>query len=387
MTVSTLLEIEACPRRWSLASAAYPDLWKRRGYPPKLHLPGLTGTVVHLAVEEATKALIHAGCTSSQSTEAVGVMKKLGGYTGLLNSCIDRVLARHAENPRTGHRLDIAMRMLRSRVAEMRIQVQNFLRRVHLKGAAKLVSRERLPFHAGRLALGPGVYPEVEVYAPKINWRGKIDLLTISETSCEIVDFKTGAPNEKHAFQLRVYALLWHRDAELNPMGLMANRLTISYESGDVEIESPSLAELDSIEDDLVRHGRTARASVSVASPEPRPTPDICRHCWVRHMCDAYWQHPLSQRVATHPLTMDFELLISARHGPTSWDGVITASPADITDKKVVLRCGTPSPNFAVGDRLRVLDSYVTLPGDETEPVVATLGTLTEVFIVSGDSR
>ena len=107
MTVSTLLEIEACPRRWSLSSAAYPHFWKRAGYPPRLQYSGLTGTVVHLALEETIRVLVRAGCPSLDSAEAVAVMKDLGGYNVLLSTCIDRVLRRHAENPRTAHLLEL----------------------------------------------------------------------------------------------------------------------------------------------------------------------------------------------------------------------------------------------------------------------------------------
>lgn len=51
MTVTTLLEIEACPRRWSLTNAEYPALWDGRGYPPQIQPAALGGTVVHSAVE------------------------------------------------------------------------------------------------------------------------------------------------------------------------------------------------------------------------------------------------------------------------------------------------------------------------------------------------
>jgi hypothetical protein len=36
MTVTTLAEIEACPRRWTLGAAHYPALWTGRGYPPRV---------------------------------------------------------------------------------------------------------------------------------------------------------------------------------------------------------------------------------------------------------------------------------------------------------------------------------------------------------------
>src|SRR2546430_2535646 len=38
MSVSTLRELEACPRRWALSSARYPEIWDRVGYPPKLNI-------------------------------------------------------------------------------------------------------------------------------------------------------------------------------------------------------------------------------------------------------------------------------------------------------------------------------------------------------------
>ena len=38
MSFSDLRNIEGCPRRWSLSSASYPDIWSGRGYPPKMYL-------------------------------------------------------------------------------------------------------------------------------------------------------------------------------------------------------------------------------------------------------------------------------------------------------------------------------------------------------------
>ena len=51
MSVSTHAEIDECPRRWALSAADYPDLWSGRGYPQKLQVAALAGSVVHLALE------------------------------------------------------------------------------------------------------------------------------------------------------------------------------------------------------------------------------------------------------------------------------------------------------------------------------------------------
>ena len=65
MTVTALAEIEACPRRWALGAAPYPDLWSGRGYPPRVQLSALAGTVVHRALEAITRELVRAGCPTA----------------------------------------------------------------------------------------------------------------------------------------------------------------------------------------------------------------------------------------------------------------------------------------------------------------------------------
>src|SRR6185312_12568017 len=73
LTFSALKEIEACPRRWALASANYPDLWEDYGYPPRVQLQALFGTVVHAVLETVTRELVGAGCSSVHDASAVEV--------------------------------------------------------------------------------------------------------------------------------------------------------------------------------------------------------------------------------------------------------------------------------------------------------------------------
>jgi hypothetical protein len=387
MSVSVLTELEACPRRWALTAADFLDLWAHHGYPPRLQLPGLAGTVVHLAVEEATKAFVRAGCDSPRSPQIVSVMRDLGGYTALLGRCIQTVLAAHEGNPRAVHLLEAAARTLNNQVPDMRAHLQALLGRVRLDPAATSTrGGQQTGAVRVRRPLGLGIYPELEVRSSRIGWRGKIDVLSISDSGCEIIDFKTGKPQERHASQVRIYALLWSRDAELNPTARPADRLTLSYRSGEVRVDAPAALVLEALERELVDRTRAARAAAGARPPEARPSVDTCRYCAVRQLCQEYWT-PETQRAIAAPLMKepsfaDIELAITGRHGPTSWDCVVVASSLAKVGRRVVLRTAPPGLSLKPNDRVRVIDAHMSIPVDEIEPGIATLGALSEVFIV-----
>ena len=102
MSVSTYAEIEECPRRWALGAAEYPGLWSGRGYPPRLQVAALAGSVVHLALEIITKHLTRAGAPSQDHPLATQVLKELGGYTNVVQHCVERILKRFADAMQLG---------------------------------------------------------------------------------------------------------------------------------------------------------------------------------------------------------------------------------------------------------------------------------------------
>lgn len=116
MTVSTMAEIEACPRRWALSMAAYPELWGERGYPPRVHLKALAGSVVHAVLETVTRELARAGCPSVHDASAVTVLQNMGGLSKVVGQAIDRLVNRLAANPRSNRVRDHFARTLRSQV-------------------------------------------------------------------------------------------------------------------------------------------------------------------------------------------------------------------------------------------------------------------------------
>jgi hypothetical protein len=384
MSVSTHAEIEECPRRWALAAAEYPDLWDGRGYPPRLQVAALAGSVVHIALEIITKQLTRAGAPSQDHPLATQVLKELGGYTNIVQDCVERILKRFADNPRAVPLLEYAQRTLRGQVPMLRTRVQAMLARLRLPAsaqAAATASAPTAPQPPQRLPLTNGTYPEVELRARSIGWKGKADLLVLADDTCEITDFKTGAADESHKFQVRVYAVLWRLDVELNPAGRPVDRLVLVYDSQDVDIPPPSAQEIDALGKDLLARRRAAEAALAARPPAARPSAETCRYCSVRHLCDAYWAGA-AQAVSDDGRFGDAELKIVRQRGATSWDAIVVRARDVPAKSPALLRLQQPI-EFKPSTRVRVIDgAFARDPEDAAAPVIVTLGAFSEVYRV-----
>lgn len=383
MSVSALKDSEACPRRRALSSATYPLLWDQAGYPQSVRTANLRGSVVHLCLEQITKALVSAGCTSIEDPAAAEVMRGLGGYTKLVNDCIDRLLTRLEKNPRAARVLEVVERELRGQAGGLRTDVQLLLVRLRPSAGARHKG-VRLASGAPRRPLGLGSYAEVELRADAIGWKGIVDLLLLSEDACEIIDIKTGAIDDSHQFQVLVYALLWWRDKERNPSGQHATRLRLAYRGSDVEVPAPSENEMLLLEQDLISRTRAVAAALALRpAPPARPSPENCRYCSVRQLCDEYWRGGVQKPPAAAtraPKFVDCEVTITGQHGPLSWDAKVTALPGVKAGSSVLLRTAQ-SLVLSAGQRLRILDAQVGDIEPEEEPVIVTLGRWSEPFM------
>lgn len=391
MSFSTLSELEACPRRWALGAAEYPHVWERRGYPHAPQSAALEGTVVHLALERITHALTERRYSSSLDESAVSTLKVLGGYTAIIIDCLGRALRPYEGNPRAAPILERTRRRLTARIPEFRSRVQRLLSRIHPESLAVVPSGTTIDREGeSRHSLSHGSHTEVELQVPALGWHGIADLLTLSTASCEIRDFKTGTAKQEYEFQLRTYALLWARDCDLNPSGRLADKLVLSYEEGDVEVPTPETNALRSLEDEIRK--RTAAALISLRSdpPKAQPNPENCAYCTVRHLCEEYWQCHTPHEVggeSREDQFADLQIKLSARHGPTSWDGIVESSSALRAGRPVLLRTSNLQFDLHPGQRIRLLNVYVSMPKEESaeerlSPVLATMGKNSEVFLV-----
>lgn len=377
MSVSTCVEIEECPRRWALSAAEYPELWSGRGYPPKLQVAALAGSVVHLALEIITKRLTLACVSSLSDPSAPQVLRALGGYTRIVEECVERALERYIDNARASALMDYARRTLRGQVPTLRARVQAMLSRLRLtKTAPSALKPGRSP---ARPPLPNGVYLEVEVRAKSIGWKGKVDLLVLGDDACEITDFKTGAADEAHKFQVRAYAVMWRLDDELNPSGRLVDRLVLAYESQDLGVAPPSASEIYELGRELLARRQAAEGALAACPPSAYPNTETCRYCGVRQLCDAYWAST-TQTVSDDGRFGDFELKITGRHGPTSWDAVVVRA-RDLPAKTPALLRSQHRDEFKEGTRVRVLDGALARdPEDDSAPAIITLGVLSEAY-------
>lgn len=384
MSVSTHAEIDECPRRWALGAAEYRHLWSGRGYPPKLQLAALAGSVVHLALEIIARELGRAGVPYLNDPSATQVLRELGGYTRVVEECVDRILERFADNPRALPLMEHAKRTLRGQVPTLRARVQSMLTRVRLRNGAQPAPDASAGNKAPatqRGALTNGTYAEVVLRAKTIGWKGKADLLVVADDACEITDFKTGAADDSHTFQIRVYATLWRLDGELNPSGRLVDRLVLSYESHDVEVTPPSSREIVELGEELLARRQACETALVANTPVARPSAVNCRYCGVRQLCDAYWAGA-TQAVTSDGRFGDIELQLTGRHGPTSWEAVVTRAQHWPKETPALLRLQQPQ-EFKMGSRVRVIDGALARdPEDKGALAIVTLGLFSEAYIV-----
>lgn len=380
MTVSAHLEIQECPRRWALSAAQYPDIWSGNGYPPRLQVAALEGSVIHLALEIITQQLTRAGVPALDSPLAAQVMRELGGYTRVVEICVGRILKRYSNNPRAILLLEHAQRSLTGQVPALRARVQSMLSHLHLSATQPAPVASTTPRALpSRGPLRKGIYSEVELRATSIGWKGKADLIVLDDGACEITDFKTGAIDEAHAFQVRVYATLWRFDDELNPSGRLVERLVLVYESQEIDIPAPSAAEIDELGRELVIQRQASETELAAIPPAARPAAETCQYCGVRQLCDAYWSGT-TQVVSTDGRFGDVELKITGRHGPTSWDAVVIRARAVPAKTRALLRLQQPE-EFEAGLSVRVLDGVLARdPEDAAAPVIVTLSAFSETY-------
>jgi hypothetical protein len=346
----------------------------------------MAGTVVHDVIETLVRSFVRARC-SSDSAAAIDVMRQLGGFTKLVDQSIDRTLEAYRANPRGVDRVDSMRRTLRGQVGDLRRRAQTLLVGVQAPNGSEdrpTASVRQTEGPRVRVALAPGVHAEVTVVAQALRWRGTVDLLTLEQDGCEIVDLKTGTPAEHHIFQVQVYALLWFLDEDLNPRRLRATRLRLRYADGGKAVPAPSNDDLDDLKTNVAERSQIARNQVSMTPPPAKPSQYNCPNCDVRHLCKEYWDGAIREVNASVQVpseTIDVECLLEARLGPANWAAKVRATSQAVQVDNVILRCAEPKVELRRGNIVRVLDGGIWSARDEPQTIL-NVGPSSELFVV-----
>lgn len=383
---SGLKDVGTCPRRFVLEHASYPDLWNGVGYPQMPHLAALFGDVVHDSLERIVKALVKARCDSSNSVEAVAVVRELGGYSAVTSGVLEARLATLEGNPRVdADRKARLLQQLEDQIPEARTQIQSYLQRMSLlpnqgeasDSASQPASGSSTPTHR---PLGIGSHPEASLHVDSLRVKGRVDLLTVSSDRVDIVDYKTGAEDPSHLDQLRFYAMLWDQDDVANSARTSLGALTASYPANDLTIPAPNESELQALV--ASTSARVAEADNQVEAKVPvAVTGEHCRVCSVRSLCAKYWQEMTPDPSWLPGGTwFDYEGIVGQQNGIKSW----WMLHRDSGNAELLLRTISVGRPLEPGQRLRLLQLRRDDDPD-VEATVATLGANGEVFLLESD--
>jgi hypothetical protein len=204
------------------------------------------------------------------------------------------------------------------------------------------------------------------------------------------VDFKTGFRSNKHEFQMRVYALLWHKDKELNPTSRIANKLTLSYLDGDVDVPPPTHDNLTALELEIKQRTRNALNTLSVHPASATHHSEGCLLCDVRQLCEDYWRPECRSNLTAELKRVnqftDTELTLLARHGPSSWNAAVNILSNFQPGANVLLHI--PIEHYLANlaqphDRLRILNAGISADTEQgSQQGVITLNRMSEAFLV-----
>lgn len=382
---SSLKEMEACPQRWMLSRADYPDIWDRPGYPALPVVAAIFGNVVHRVIEQLTQALGVAGITSPSAGNVVGVLGSLGGWRGIVLATIEHELTRLADNPRiSAERVDRVRSELVRRAPEAADQVKALMGRAMLPADVGTAPTSQSPAPDDgprrRHPAGLGVHAERTVTADLLRLTGTIDQLVVDDTDVTITDFKTGSEADAHDDQVRLYALLWQLDEQTNPNRRPATQLRVAYPSYVRPVTAPGTSELQSLE--AATAARVAAADRTTSTPPPTATPseETCQYCHVKHLCEAYWRAipPMISEVSTEEL-FDFEGSVLRPNGSRSWLVATLTRPAT----EVLVRTVETVVPFPIGQRVRLLGIRRSQDPDKPERLVVSLTATSEWYPVA----
>ena len=374
MSWSQLMALESCPLQWALSNATYEDIWNKRGYPRRFSIQQLRGLVIHNAIDVILKNFRLNRCFDLRSAEAVELLRAQGGFNGVLQQSLQRQMLIVEESPRMNHLADYIRRKLESLVESMTTVVKRKIGQAYASSGeleSEANFREPQPPDNAE-GLGFGIHSEVRLKSEVMGWIGDADEIILTPETCEIVDSKTGKKKDEHIDQLMAYAAIWSQDGTNNPIGRLADRLTVSYDDGDVLIEGPNQEEIDRLVEQLKQRTETVRDSLVVMPPTANPSYENCSLCSVKQLCEIYWSTDTQIQLASHPDAksdfVDAQLRLTHKRSDTLYMASLESAMHMETGIQVVLRTKSVDPELAVGRTVRINNLRRVIPSEAERP-------------------
>lgn len=377
MSFHYLREAESCPRACALRHAHYDQLWNRSRYPSKPAVTAVTGIIVHTAAALIIKEMMNDGVASAKEAKAMGTLRRLGGYSAILSGILEGMLKEEADNPRFQQFAAPFARLLLSKIPRMRESLQELLRdqswTLRASNGSSMNSGVTSSGETIRRPLKDGTYFEVELRDVGIKWKGRLDIITISDKNCAISDLKTGSPSEEHVEQLLVYSVLWNGDRERNPNCLPIERMNLCYGGNSIAVIVPPDARVSELRKEL--HERTVKVT-SELGQDPviaMPSSETCRFCQVKLLCNDYWYSSACGQIEQY---RDLVLKLISPHGDSLWS-VQVVSPTGSSQEEVVFKRSQNETPFwqslEPGMQVRLTDVLYTVREDDKPLVTLTM--------------
>lgn len=381
LSYSSASEIEACARRWALLHSDYSSSIGVDRYPARPRRATLLGQLAHESLQAIADELRAHGCSGPADPKVVAALRELGGISAVLDTQARKLLDSLSGNPRAEPILDRMRFDIERSLPSLRQLIQGVLQRVF--GISPGLDEE-LP--TGRSVttqqpLGIGFHTEVRLAPQNPRWIGWADAIKLLPDSCELLDYKSGEENPNHRRQIQLYALLWARDTAINPERRLATHLTIVYADKIQAVPPPEENDLDKLEAELNEQSQAIARTLESKPPTASVSPDNCRYCDMKHLCDDFWAKGGQELVRDDGNRLrSIQVRIRRSLGLRSWAAQVEMDSYLDSGTEVVIM-SADSVDMTEREAFRLIDVLVEEEQNET-PVIHIYRT-SEIYLAS----
>jgi len=237
-----------------------------------------------------------------------------------------------------------------------------------------------------RRKLGLGSHFEVDIRDDQMHWRGIADVIDVTGAGgCTITDFKTGEYDKSHEYQLQVYALLWRRDHQRNPLGQAAAKLILAYPNRKLVVAPLEGVAERGFQEELAQRSAAVRNSLSTADTKANLSVANCQHCPVRLLCSDYWKstRPFEKETPARGCFDDIQLVLREQRALNVWAATSEASSILPSGSAALVRFPGYTPYaeaLTSGRRVRLTDAALSPDENGVAGLVNVVGTTELLF-------